>query len=74
MTPAELVITQFGGVRPLARELGIDHSSVARWPKPKQERGSGGLIPSQYHARILALAQARGIDLSALDIVYGRDE
>lgn len=72
MTPAELVIEKFGGVRPLARELSIDHSSVARWPKPKNERGSGGLIPAQYHARLLDIAKERGITLTALELVYGR--
>lgn len=72
MTPAELVIQKFGGVRSLARKLDIDHSSVARWPKPKAERGSNGLIPSQYHTRLLDMALHEGIELTAHDLIYGR--
>lgn len=71
MTPAELVIQKFEGVRPLARALKIDHSSVARWPMPKLKRGSDGNIPSKYHARIMRLAEERGIDLSASELVFG---
>ncbi len=71
MSPAELVIEKFGGARPLARELSIDHTSVLRWPKPREQRGSGGNIPSKYHAKILKLAEVHGIDLSANELIFG---
>lgn len=71
MSPAETVIQRFGGVRSLARDLGIDHSSVARWPMPKARRGSAGNIPSKYHATILRTAERRGIALSAAELIFG---
>lgn len=70
LSPAEVVIDRFGGVRPLARLLDLDHSSVARWPKPKP-RGLGGFIPSNHHQKLLALATAKGIKLSPKDLIYG---
>jgi hypothetical protein len=72
MTPAELVIARFGGVRPLARHLELDHSSVARWPK-KKPRGLGGLIPSRLHKELLDLAVRLSVPLSAEELVYGSD-
>jgi hypothetical protein len=70
-TPAEIVIERFGGVRPLARLLKVAHTSVARWPLPKIKRGSGGLVPSQYHRRLLDLAADRGVKLSTTELIYG---
>lgn len=68
-TPAEKVITLFGGVRPLARELGRNPSSVLRWRRPKSEGGTGGAVPSAMQGRVLALAKARGLPLSAEDLI-----
>lgn len=71
MTPAEIVIEKFGGVRPLARALKIDHSSVSRWAMTKGKRGSDGKIPSKYQAQLLRLAESLGIDLSASELIFG---
>lgn len=68
-TPAEIVITLFGGVRPLARELGRNPSSVVRWRRPKIQGGTGGAVPSAVQGRVLALAKARGLPLSAEDLI-----
>jgi hypothetical protein len=65
-TPAEVVIAEFG-IRPLAREIPVDPSTIIRW----RERGDG-LIPSRYHRRLLALAKAHGRTLTAADLVSGR--
>lgn len=71
MNPAEIVISKFGGVRPLARALKIDHSSVSRWAMTKDKRGSDGMVPSKYQAQLLRLAEDRGIDLSASELIFG---
>lgn len=63
MTPAD-VVTEVLGVRPLARELGLSPSTVAKWKKRYQ-----GRIPSEHHLRILELADGK---ISADDLVYGR--
>lgn len=70
MNPAELVISRFGGVRPLARLLGLDHSSISRWTK-KKPRGLGGLIPSRLHGPLLDLAATQKVALTAEELIRG---
>lgn len=72
MTPAELVIERFSGVCALARLLGKNPSTISRWKKPREEGGTGGLVPSQSQARLLELARELGIDLTAAELVSGR--
>lgn len=68
-TPADKCIAAFGGVRALARALERNPSSVVRWRKPKDEGGSNGAVPSALQGRILAIAQARGLSLTADDLI-----
>ena len=68
-TPADKAITAFGGVRALARALERNPSSVVRWRKPKDEGGSAGAVPSALQGRILAIAEARGLSLTAEDMI-----
>jgi hypothetical protein len=68
-TPADRCIEAFGGVRALARALERNPSSVVRWRKPKDEGGSNGAVPSALQGRILAIAQARGLPLTADDLI-----
>jgi hypothetical protein len=68
-TPADKCIEAFGGVRALARALDRNPSSVVRWRRPKDEGGSSGAVPSGLQGRILALAQERGLTLTAEDLI-----
>ena len=68
-TPADKCIAAFGGVRALARALERNPSSVVRWRKPKDEGGSNGAVPSALQGRILAISQARGLSLTAEDLI-----
>ena len=68
-TPADRCIEAFGGVRALARALERNPSSVVRWRKPKDEGGSNGAVPSALQGRILDIAQARGLSLTAEDLI-----
>ncbi len=68
-TPADCCIEAFGGVRALARALDRNPSSVVRWRKPKEEGGSNGAVPSALQGRILFIAQARGLKLTAEDMI-----
>lgn len=72
LAPAQYVILLFGGVCATARAVGRDRSSVSRWMYPTGERGTGGLIPSNLQKHILEVAKARGLNLTADDIVFGR--
>jgi hypothetical protein len=68
-TPADRCIEAFGGVRALARALDRNPSSVVRWRKPKDEGGSNGAIPSNLQGLILSIAHARGLPLTAEDMI-----
>ena len=71
MTPAEIVISRFGGVRELARLMNKDPSTVWRWQAPVAQGGMGGRIPSTAQARLLGMARERGIPLTADELVIG---
>lgn len=72
-SPAELVIERLGGVSKVARLLGQDYSSVLRWPRPKDQKGAEGKVPTHAQRTILDYARANGLDLTAEDLIYGRN-
>ena len=67
-TPGQLVIAEFGGVRPLARAIGRDPASISRWQKGDVN------IPSSMQRKVLETAWDRGIEITAHEIIFGRDE
>lgn len=73
MTPADIVISRFGGVRPLARQLEKDPSTIHRWKQPKEKGGLEGRIPSSCQMELLRLAGEQGIELCPDDLVMGPD-
>jgi len=68
LPPSKLAILLFGGVRPLARAIDKAQSSVSKWQKSQD-----GGIPRKVHAVLLAVAKRKGIELTAEDLIYGRD-
>jgi hypothetical protein len=64
--PGQVVVQTFGGVRRLARLLGCDASTVSRW-------STTGRVPSGMQQQVLQLAWDHGHDLTAHDIVWGRE-
>jgi len=64
--PATLVVHAFGGVRSAARLLSCDASTVSRWQHT-------GRVPSSWQRRVLELAWSKGIDLTAHDVIFGRE-
>lgn len=68
-TPADKAIEVFGGVRPLARLLHRNPSSVVRWRHAKEDGGTGGAVPNALQGKVLALAVARGLPLTAADLI-----
>lgn len=64
--PSQLVVAAFGGVRPAARLLECEPSTISRWSKT-------GLVPASYQKLVLSKAWEHGIDLTAHDIVFGRE-
>jgi len=66
-TPYELVISEFGGVRSLARAIDRNPGSVNKWRK------RDGTIPSSIQRKVLETAWAKGIKITAHEIIFGRD-
>jgi hypothetical protein len=73
MSPADYVITLFGGVRPLARAIHVDHSTVSRWRKPISEKGTGGDVPTRQIRKILAAAKVAGLPIDRARLIGGDD-
>lgn len=61
-SPAELVINMFGGVRSLARELGIHASTVSRWKMGE------GTVPQKYWKSLISLAKEGGKKITIVDL------
>lgn len=74
MAPAHYAAHVFGGVCSLARVLGRSPGRVCYWLKSRDVGGSDGRIPSdEIKLRLLDLAKARGLDLTADDLLRGRE-
>lgn len=73
VSPAEYVISVFGGVRKVARAIGRDPASVSRWRRAAGQKGTDGRIPSKAQQELLAKAQALGLDLTPDDLLLGRE-
>lgn len=61
MSYAERIIDEkFGGVRPMAKKLGIAPTTVQGWK-------SSGMIPAKRQQRVLEVALEHGINLTPAD-------
>jgi hypothetical protein len=59
--PAHAIITKLGGVRALARAIGVSPAAVTRWQTPKTDEnrnGCDGVIPEFRRAAVIAAARA----------------
>lgn len=72
LTPAELVIQTFGGVRATARRLGKTPGAVCKWALPIEKHGTGGRIPSTARSKILEIVKKEKLALSSHELDYGR--
>lgn len=66
LSPVDLAIQLFGGVRALARAIGRDPAAISRWRRL-------GTIPTSAQILVLRIARERGLELSTHDVIYGRD-
>ena len=65
-TPYELCISEFGGVRELARQVGRDAGSVSKWRKQ-------GTIPTSIQKKVLEKAWDLGYQISAHELIFGKE-
>jgi hypothetical protein len=63
-TPASWTLKQFGGVCAVAKALDMNSSLVSRW---------GARVPTSRQAAVLEIARERGLDITAEDLIYGRE-
>lgn len=66
LTPVEVCILEFGGVRKLAKAMGIDPAAASRWKRR-------GTVPSYIQKRLIELARERGLSISADELIFGRN-
>ena len=67
-TQAETVLAKFGGACRLAKLLGCSDSTVFRWTYPRANGGTDGIVPGKALRKVLAIAAARGVVITAQDL------
>lgn len=60
MTYAKKLVQTFGGVRAMARKLGVPVSTVQNWK-------TRGLIPASRQGRVLSVARKLGLPIEPAD-------
>jgi hypothetical protein len=65
LNPVQYVIAVFGSSERVARAIGRNRSSVSRWQKK-------GQIPTSVRMLILEIAKREGLDITSVDLDYGR--
>ena len=68
-TAADRVYKAFGGPRKVAEILGVSYAAVYRWGYSKDRRGSGGSVPTEWHAPLLEAAREHKVRLERADLV-----
>lgn len=63
--PAAVACQAYGSYSRLAEALELHPSTVWRWLRT-------GLVPAEYHVRLLADAAQRGYQLTEHDLIHGR--
>lgn len=72
MSPAEVVVDVFGGVRATARAAEVNGSTVCRWLQPRKRGGTGGMVPKVHRERLIAAAAKLGKLLTDEHLTIGK--
>jgi len=64
---AKNVIQKSGGVGKISQITGRAESSIYKWTYPKEKGGTGGLIPAEAQAELMAASMRGEVDLCAED-------
>ena len=67
-SPSRVARATFGARR-LAEICGRTTEAVRKWDRARSKGGTGGLVPAEFQARILAAAKAEGLELAAEDLI-----
>lgn len=71
MEPASTIIKLLGGPTKVAAIASVHRVRVSNWMRPKEKGGTGGRIPQNHIPALLAAARARGIEVSAEQMLSG---
>lgn len=71
LEPAKTVIERLGGPVRVSEICGVHESRPSHWMRPRDKKGTGGLIPAEYQQVLLDYAKAHGIDLKPADFFVG---
>lgn len=63
--PVEIIVTEFGGVRKLARAINRDPAAITRWRKT-------GVVPTSVQRKVLEICWEKGISITAHEMIFGR--
>jgi len=64
LTPPQLLVKRFDGLRELARQIGCTHSRVNNWVRR-------GRVPSWHFDELLELAKKKGVKLTVSELLNG---
>ena len=66
LTPVELCIKEFGGIRPMARIINRNCGSICKWQK-------SGLIPTSIQRTVFEKICELNLDISPYESIMGRE-
>ena len=66
LTPVELCIKEFGGIRPMARIIDRNCGSICKWQK-------SGLIPTSIQRTVFEKICELNLDISPYELIMGRE-
>ncbi len=69
MEPASKIIKALGGADEVATITGAHRTRVYKWMRPKEDGGTGGVIPIPHIRKLIDAAKARGITLTGDDFI-----
>lgn len=67
--PADTIIKKFSGLNAVADIANVTPHTVMRWRRPKEDGGTGGIIPHWHMDKLLEAARERGIDLAPTEFL-----
>ena len=67
--PPSKLVRQILGSKRLAELCGRTTDAIRKWDRGKSKGGTGGLIPAEFQMRILRVAEAEALPLTARDLI-----
>lgn len=76
LSPVEFCIIRFNTITEFAKAIGVPKYVVCKWQIGTKAGNcrisSKGMIPTKHLPKVLNVAQERGLDIKARDLILGR--